>query len=223
MAVTIAQQPNQNNAAYAKNVWVLSGLGTADRYVLRVKVGGSVVATFKQPANPVGEGFFDVSKILQSYLATDFVEEIVHATDTHEVHLTYQIDYGSETGQTVTIDGTSAERYVINAYGDWRDVNMDLSDFIPEPTAELCESTGNTNARYTSMYNYLTNYPGNYKVRSDEYKTLSFYNRIGNFNDGTTGDQMKRRSLYESHGLEALTSTHYQMLTALQLERTVQT
>ena len=183
---TIAQQPNKNNVAYGYNVWVLSGLGAADRYVLRVKIGGNVVATFKQPANPSGEGFFDVSKVLQSYLEPYFAEETVHAVDTDNAHLTYQVDYGSETGNTVTIDGTSATKFVINAYDNWRNVNADLSDFIPAPTSELCESNSNINAVYNRGYNFLTNYPeAEYTVRSDEYKTLSFYNRIENFNDGT--------------------------------------
>lgn len=183
---TIAQQPNKNNSAYVPNVWVLAGLGAADRYVLRVKIGGSVVATIKQPANPSGEGMFDVQRVLQSYMEPYFDENVIKATDTRKAHLTYQIDYGSETGNVTTIDGTSAQKFVINAYDNWRVVNSDLSDFIPEPGTLLCESNSNTNARYTSEYSFLTNYPeAQYKVRSNEYKTLSFYNRIGNFNDGT--------------------------------------
>jgi len=182
---TIAQQPNQNNGAYAPNVWVLSGLATADRYILKVVIGGNIVATFKQPANPAGEGMFDVSKVLQSYLSTYFVEETVHAVDTNGAHLTYQVEYGTETGNTETIDGVSTTKFVINSYADWREVNQDLTDFLPEPTSILCESNSNVNARYGSEYSFLTNYPETYKVRSDEYKTLSFYNRIGNFNNGT--------------------------------------
>lgn len=183
---TLAQQPNKNNSAYVPNVWVLAGLGAADRYVLRVKIGGTVVATFKQPANPSGEGFFDVQRVLQSYLEPYFDENVIKATDTRNAHLSYQVDYGTETGQTVTIDGTSAEKYVINAYDNWRVVNSDLSAFIPAPTGILCETNSNTNARYASEFNFLTNYPeASYTVRSDEFKTLSFYNRIENFNDGT--------------------------------------
>ena len=182
---TIAQQPNQNNSAYVPNVWVLDGIGSAERYVLTVRIGGSDVATFKQPANPAGVGIFDISKVLQSYMAPYFVEQTQYAADTQDAHLTYQISYGTETGTTVSYDGFSPEKYVINAYDNWRVLNSDLSDFIPEPGPQLCETNSNINARYSRQYNFLTNYPETYKVRPDEYKTLSFYNRIANFNDGT--------------------------------------
>ena len=184
---SIAQQPNKNNSAYVPNVWTLSGLGSADRYVLEVEIDGTVVSTFKQPANPQSVAHFDVQKVLQSYLEPAFVETTAQAANTPNAHLTYRVNYGTETGTVTTIDGSSAYKYVINAYDDWRVLNSDLSDFIPEPDPVPCEIGSNTNAVYTEEFSFLTNYPeARYKVRSDEYKTLSFYNRIANFDNGTT-------------------------------------
>ena len=186
MAASIAQQPNKNNSAYVPNVWTLSGLGSADRYVLEVEIDGTVVSTFKQPANPDSVAHFDVQKVLQSYLEPYFDETIIKASATPGAHLTYRVNYGTETGSVTTIDGSSANKFVINAYDNWRVLNSDLTDFIPEPGSILCESNSNTNARYTREFNFLTNFPeATYKVRPDEFKTLSFYNRIENFNDGT--------------------------------------
>ena len=176
---TIAQQPNQINGAYVPNVWVLDGLqATEDRYVLEVQIGGSTVATIKQPANPEGVGIFDVSKVLQSYLEPYFVELTTKATNTLNAHQTYQIRYGTETGNTVTIDGTSAQKFVLNSYDNWRTLNQDLSAFTPAPTDVLCETNSNINAVYARPFEFLTNWPeSTYKVRSNEYKTLSFLTR----------------------------------------------
>ena len=178
---TIAQQPNEYNSAYVPNVWVLDNLGSADRYVLTVNINGSNVATFKQPANPAGVGIFDISKVLQSYLQTQFVEETTYATDTPGSFLSYQISYGTETGLTVAYDGLSTTKHVINAYDNWRVLNSDLSAFLPNPTSVICETPGaNVNAVYAEPFRFLTNYPGTYKVRSNEYKTLSFFSRNTN-------------------------------------------
>ena len=175
---TISQQPNQINSVYVPNVWTLDTLGSADRFVLQVVISGAVVATIKQPANPAGVAHFDVQKILQSYLAPSFVETTVEAADTEGAHLTYQVNYGTETSNAVTIDGTSAAKYVINAYDNWRVLNSDLSRFTPNPTDELCETNSNVNAIYAQPFDFLTNYPETeYLVRSDEYKTLSFLTR----------------------------------------------
>ena len=176
---TIAQEPNKYNSAYVPNVWVLDNIGSADRYVLTVTINGSNVATFKQPANPAGVGIFDISKVLQSYLQTGFVEETQYAADTPGVFESYQVSYGTETGFEVAYDGLSDTKHVINAYDNWRVLNSDLTPFLPNPTDELCENS-NINARYASPLRFLTNFPGTYKVRSNEYKTLSFFARNTN-------------------------------------------
>ena len=183
MAANITQEPNILNSAYAPNVYVVDGLTTEDRYVLEVIIDGITVATFKQPANPAGVGIFDISKVLQSYLKPTSYETIQYAHDTLDAHMTYNVEAYLETGQSeVEPRDTGATKYVINAYTDWRNVNAPLDAFKMAPTSILCESNGNTNARYTSPFNFLTNYPEEYTVRPDEYKTLSFLTR--NFTQG---------------------------------------
>jgi hypothetical protein len=176
---TFTQTPNLTSAAYTPVVYVVSGIGTGDRYVLRVNIGGSPVATFKQPANPSGVGIFDISKVLQSYFSEKFVEETTYATDNTGAYLSYQVEAWVETGQTPGTVITDVTRYAVNAYDNWRVLNGDLTQFIPIPGAILCETPGaHTNARYNNPYRFLTNFPETYKVRPDEYKTLSFFAKV---------------------------------------------
>ena len=176
----IAQQPNTYNSAYVPNVWTIDGLAGADRYVLKVLINSQVVATFKQPANPSGVGIFDVSKVLQSYLEPYFDENITKASDTPGAFLSYQVEASTETGNSPGAAVVSLTKHVINAYDNWRVLNSDLSSFLPNPTDILCESNSNVNARYTSPLSFLTNFPGTYTVKEDEYHTLSFFARNTN-------------------------------------------
>ena len=174
---TITQQPTLYNSAYTPNVWTISDIGTADRFVLSVYITGITdpVATFKQPTNPSGVAHFDVQKVLQSYLEPDFVEDTQFFTSTPGAHKLYQVRYGTETDNLVTYDGYSTTKHFVNAYDNWRVLNSDFSAFLPNPDEIICENT-NINARYPSPLSFLTNYPSEtYKVRSDEYKTLSFF------------------------------------------------
>ena len=177
MAASFAQTPNLTSSAYTKVVYVVEGLTTEDRYVLRVNIGGTPVATFKQPPNPSGVGMFDISKVLQSYFSEKFVEETQYATDNNGAYLSYQVEAWLESGQTPGAIATDQTRYAINAYDNWRSLNGDLTSFIPVPGSIVCENS-NINARYSSQYNFLTNFPETYKVRPDEYKTLSFFAKV---------------------------------------------
>ena len=182
MAANITQEPNILNSAYAPNVYVVEGLTTEDRYVLEVIIDGITVATFKQPANPAGVGIFDVSKVLQSYLKPTSYETTQFAHDTLDAHITYNVEAYLETGQTeVEPRDTGATKYVINAYTDWRNVNAPLDAFKMAPADIVCPNL-NVNARYTVPFNFLTNYPEDYVVKPNEYKTLSFLTR--NFTAG---------------------------------------
>ena len=187
MAANITQTPNLTSSAYTPIVYVVDGLSTEDRYVLRVSIGGTPVATYKQPANPSGVGIFDISKVLQSYFSEKFVEETQYATDNTGAYLSYQVEAWLETGQTPGTIATDQQRYAINAYDNWRVLNGDLTPFIPVPGEILCETPGaNINARYNDPYRFLTNFPETYKVRPDEYKTLSFFAKadVGGTNFG---------------------------------------
>ena len=174
---TFTQKPNLTSAAYTPMVYVVSGIGLGDRYVLRVNIAGTPVATFKQPANPSGVGIFDISKVLQSYFSEKFVEETTYATDNTGAYVSYQVEAWIETGQTPGPIETDQTRYAVNAYDNWRVLNGDLTQFIPVPGSIACENS-NINARYNDAYRFLTNFPETYKVRPDEYKTLSFFAKV---------------------------------------------
>ena len=192
---TLSSQPNNWNLAYAPNVFTLGTLGSADRFVLRVVIDGAIVATFKQPSNPSGVAHFDVSKVLQSYLKPTYIENTVELSETPDAVISYQVYYGSETNGVYLQDGASAIKHALNGYTNWRVKDWDYVDYIPNPSdlACLCEVPPcYTDAIYSRTYEYLTNWPTTnasgikkYKVRSDEYKTLSFFNRILEWNDGT--------------------------------------
>ena len=186
MAANITQTPVLTAAAYNPMVYVVSGITTQDRYVLRVYAGNigpaNLLATFKQPANPAGVGIFDISIVIQSYMNPVALETTQRAADTTNAHFTYQVEAYLETGQEQGIIDTDQVRYAINSYDNWRVINPDYSAFQPNPGDILCETNGNTNARYVSPLRYLTNYPETYSVRPDEYKTLSFFAK--NYNLG---------------------------------------
>lgn len=188
----IAQKPNTWNLAYLPNVWTLGNLGSADRFVLIVVINGQEIATFKQPQNPAGVAHFDISRVLQSYLGTAYVENTFQLAETPGAALSYQVKFGSETNGNVLIDGTEPEQYVLNGYDNWRVLNWDYVDYIPYANVDIRCEFFQTNALFTRTYEYLTNWPTTdadglklFKVRSDEYRTLSFFNRYYNFNDGT--------------------------------------
>lgn len=195
MAITITQQPNKWNLAYVPNVYVLDGLVTEDFYILRVLVDGIAVSTQIQAANPTGVGIFDISKVLQAYLKSQSVEDTLGFAPTPTELLTYQIQYGSITANEALYDGITATKHVINGYDNYDVLNWDYTDYIPQPTAFTCISEFpppyNTNAVYSRQYDFLTNWPttyngvSTYKVRSDEHRTLSFFNIIANYDDGS--------------------------------------
>lgn len=195
--ITNPGKPTRYNLVVAPNVWTLASISAAeDAYILQVlKVddGGSVVATIQQPANPAGVAHFDVSKILQSQMGISFVEETEKLTNTIGETFKYQIRFGSITDNVPSYDGTSQEYYAYNGYLPWRHKDWISTRFIPDPTPEscLCETPPCfENVSYVgpqrSSYDYLHNYPSNaIPVRSSVWHTLSFFNRVKEWDDGT--------------------------------------
>lgn len=184
----LTQQPNEWNVAYVPNVFTVSDLGTADQFYLAVEINGSIVTSFRQPANPSGVAHFDVSKVLQSYLEPSFYEETTFVSETPKETLSYRVQFGTITGGVIDVGlGYSLFKYVINGYDNWRTLNWDDALYNPNASQILCDSVGST-ARY-SEYNFLTNYPKDaYPLRSNTYHTLSFFNRMENWADGTAWD-----------------------------------
>ena len=208
MAISVTQEPNVWNLAYAKNVFTLSGLdtindpaGTAVKYALSVNIidgGASESTVFQQPANPAGVAHFDVSKILQSYLSTKFVEETEFASETIGETFSYFVKFGYvlDTGVVVDNQQIPARKRVINGYDTWRTLNWDDSQFNPEATILACESTTGSTVRWPSK-DFLTNYPNDsYPLRNSQYHTLSFFNGLKNIDDGTNWDGTSAHPAY---------------------------
>ena len=188
MAITIQQQPNKYNLVVAPQVWTLAGITTEDEYQLNIQTpDGNTIASVRQRANPDGVAHFDVSQILQSKLGFDFYEETQRVAEAKNEAFSYQVQFGTNTNNIFTATATSQERYVYNGYLDWRDINWQDVDFNPEPLAAQCFSSQTINADFEGIeYSFLTNFPeSQYTIRSNSYHTLSFINRIANFDDGT--------------------------------------
>lgn len=195
MAITIPQRPSQYNLVVSPNVWVLAGLNeqTEDSYVLLVEAFNEVtsayttLATIQQPANPAGVGIFDIQKILQAQMEISWVEDIEKLTTTDGATLSYRVQFGSITDNAITYDGASGITHVFNGYEDWRVLNWPTqATYLPTPVSYTCEGLNQyINGIYTKEYDYLHNYPGAIPVRSSVYHTLSFFNRIGGYNNGT--------------------------------------
>lgn len=184
MAITLLKEPNQYNLAYVPNVYTLTGLNQEDKYAIAIEIDGTVVATFQQPSNLNGVAHFDVQKVLQSYLEPAFVETTQLASETPKEALDYRIFYGSTTDGVPTYDGSSDFKTVINGYDNWRVLNWNDTPYNPSASLLACEGPGNT-ARWNSA-SFLTNYPKTqYPLRSSSYHTLSFFNRMKNWGDGT--------------------------------------
>jgi hypothetical protein len=200
----LQQQPNRWNLAYAPNIYTVQFTQNpyeqpSDKLVLTVEIEGVEVARFKQAPNPAGAAHFDISRVLQSYLNPSFVESTSLLAPTPGAALTYQAKYGIENNGVTTIQGAAAVKGVLNGYTNWRTIKWSYLDYIPWPNFEtcLCElPTCIDNAAYpgpfgTTLYNYLSNWPTtnsagikSYKVRNDEFKTLSFFNRIVRWDSG---------------------------------------
>jgi len=174
---TLTQQPSEWNMAYMPNVFtVASSTGIA---ALRVLVNGVEVALLKQTENPSGKCHFDVSKVLQSYLETSFVEETPLLTQSNGEVLSYRVQYGEVpvSGGLPVYSGYSFYRYVINGYSNWRDLNWNSASYVPTGTEFECPG-GQSFSAIVNPAEYLTNYPSNYQIADNEYHTLSFINKV---------------------------------------------
>ena len=176
---SITQYPNVFNSAYVPNVFVVDGIGTADRYVLQVRSGNTVLSTFKQPPNAAGVGIFDVQRVLQSYLDSQiFVEETSKLAQTAGALFRYNVLYGTETGNATSVSSQGVTYNVINAYDGWRVLNSDYTPFVPVPTTFECETGQDIAVSYSTQYDFLTNYPGTIPVSATDWRTLSFINFV---------------------------------------------
>ena len=161
---SLLQQPNEFGLAVGPNVYVVDGLGSANRYVLTVYVGAAPIATIKQTPNPAGVGIFDVQQILQSYLSNAYVESTPQAAPTPGAAIRYRVRYGTQTGDaTPSYTDYSPYKVVINGYKPFNDLNwLNQQQYIAEMDGVTpCEGAGESD--YSSCpiaeVKFLTSYP----------------------------------------------------------------
>ena len=193
--MALTQQPNEYNLAYVPNVFTVDGIGATDKkYILTVlDENDNALAEFRQPANPAGVAHFDVSRVLQAQMEPAFVETTSFASETPKETFKYRVRYGVINADNDPTYEPNAQyspfKYVINGYDDWRTLNWEDQAFQPEGTLLLCEGVGGGNSATYREVDFLTNYPKDaYPLRSSAYHTLSFFNRMENWNDGTQWD-----------------------------------
>jgi hypothetical protein len=196
--ITLQAAPQDYNLVVGSNVYTLGSISAnEDAYVLQIEqyfetTGTSTsIATIQQPANPAGVAHFDVSKILQSYMDIAFVEKTQDVAETAGETLTYRVRWGSVTDDVITFNGTSAIKRIFNGYVDWRQLNWTGYNAFFHTTAAtvpcLCEVPPcEINTQFVARANYLHNYPNSsIPVRSSVYHTLSFANRLANYDNGS--------------------------------------
>lgn len=179
MATTIIQQPQEFNLAYIPNIYTVqttSGIAS-----LEVLVNGSVIATFKQPHNPAGSSIFDIQTVLQSLLQPNYIETTQRVVKSTGEIQKYQARAG-EVNSTGTIINTTttAVKYVVNGYEDWRLFQWNYLPYRSDITEDICESESIAFFGVFDQKEFLSNFPEDYKIRRDEYHTLSFFNELGN-------------------------------------------
>lgn len=186
MAVTITQQPESYNLAYIPNIYtVQTSTGLAS---LEVIVNGSVIATFKQPHNPSGVAIFDIQSILQSLLQPHYVETTERVTQSNGEIVKYQARIGEvNSSGTIINTTTTAVKYAVNGYDDWRVFQWNYLPYRSEITEDFCEGLGIYGI--FEKKSFLTNFPEDYKIRRDEYHTLSFVNELFNLSSASANTQ----------------------------------
>jgi len=140
MAITVTQEPNDYNLAYQSNVFTLSGLTTEDEYVINILDEDLIqIASIRQPANPAGVAHFDIQRILQAQLGTyPFIEETSQVSPYAGQAFDYFIEYGTVTGNAVTIENTTDKKNIINGYDNWRNINWNSTSYIYDADLFSC-------------------------------------------------------------------------------------
>lgn len=187
----ITQSPAEFNLVAGPNVWTLDNLGAADRYLLQVEIAGTAVATFKQTANPAGVAHFDLSQILQSWLSNAFTETTQKASTTAGAAVRYRVRWGTQTGATISWDGYSDYKVVINGYKEFSDLDWPAySQYIAQMDAETaCAGPGESPYSTCTLasVDFMSTYPGERTysdlgtipekpVYADEWHTISWAN-----------------------------------------------
>lgn len=212
MAVTAKQTPGQYNLAYGSNAIVLDGMTTETKYVIRVKdQQGNILADVRQAPNQFGEAIFDLQNILQTYVGPGqpFSDNNINYANSFFSGFSYDIDYGTETGSTVTIDGTVTDLEVYPGrklyYENEWDATEYMSTVASNPLRVTNEGAGLTDNKtlktetltgLTGFQTTLTSQFYDNTIRIDDALTIS-YLQVVIPDDSGVGDQQKSISAFK--------------------------
>ena len=127
MAVTLTQSPNiPFDQAYGPNAVTLSGIPvdpvtgviTADKYVLRIYRNGTLIADLRQSPNGQALAIFDIQNTLQNFVSpspNDIEQTGLFGSDLQNSaneSTPYGFSYGYEVNGVVTIDQTTPESFL---------------------------------------------------------------------------------------------------------------
>ena len=146
MAVTILQSPSLPfDQAYGPNpvtltgapVDPITGVITADKYVLRINRGGQVVADLRQSPNAIGNAIFDIQNVLQNFVSpsSNDIEQLGYVGDQLSnsalESVSYTISFGFETDSVVVMQGTSPLYLAFGGTKEYFEVPYENGVFIP--------------------------------------------------------------------------------------------
>ena len=159
MAVTISQKPNEIfDQAYGPNPVTLTGIPTdpvtglisADKYVLQIWRDGTLIADLRQTPNAQGKAIFDIQNVLQNFVAPskNGIEEIGfdglnQLSNSALESVQYQFAVGYEVAGAVTIDFDSAQLFT--AFGGTKayyEVEYSPTAYIPQQYSVSSNCTG---------------------------------------------------------------------------------
>lgn len=143
MAVTATQTPTKKfDMAFGPNPVTLTGIGGADKYVLRIVRNATVIADVRQTPNTLGFAIFDIQNILQTQVGPSLpnIEETGYVgpelANAQRESVNYAIYVGSETLGTVTIDTVYPVDWVsFGGTKQYYEVPFDPDQWIPTVTA----------------------------------------------------------------------------------------
>ena len=166
MALQLIQQPTDNNAAYTRLLYTVSGsVYTAEpqfQYVCDIYSGSDLIKRLTQGINPAGTATFDVARIIQGELNIDYNWKINTPTAFNSSSKTFNIKMGEQYGTSISSSVTVTPDQT----------NDSLTTFL----AIVEPNNGIGYNWQSSSYAALTNQPTTASMQYDDSGTISVYN-----------------------------------------------
>lgn len=158
MAITTINSPNQINSAYNPNQWIVNSSNKSQlgfRYVINVYNATSNVlikkfTTLPRPNDGYGE--FDLSKLLQDYLDSNFTQDYTNqlSFNASDFYFDYKIKFGEE--YIVNWSYTDTEWI---SYEETKCVSTTTPPFVPGDTVVVIPTNTNIRPTFQGLYNVI--------------------------------------------------------------------